>query len=305
MRLSRTIDMTPTMEDWPPKVDPDSTAAVPVAPAAKIGQILLDNGKLEPEKIHRILKLQQKSGMRFGEAALKLRLLKPQDLLQALSRQFAHPCLQPGEAHMSREIVAAYQSSPTHLEALRQQRSVLAQHWFSRYPALAIISPEAKEGRSYLAANLAVSFAQLGRRTLLIDGDMRAPRQHEIFKIVNRHGFSTFLAGRAGAEVIQSIPALAPLAILPAGPIPPNPNELLERGGLSPLLEEAFQHFQVIIVDTPAGKSQGDAQVIARHCGGALMVVRQHHTRLREAKELVERLSSLEVKLVGTVLNQF
>ena len=305
MPLSRTIDVTPSLEDWPLKIDPDSTAPVPAAPAGKIGQILLDSGKLEPEKIHRILKLQQKSGMRFGEAALKLKLVKPQDLLQALSRQFAYPCLQPGEANMSREIVAAYQSSPSHLEALRQQRSVLAQHWFSRYPALAIISPEAKEGRSYLAANLAVSFAQLGRRTLLIDGDMRAPRQHQIFKTVNRHGFSSFLAGRAGMEVIQSIPTLAPLAILPAGPVPPNPQELLDRGGLSPLLEEAFQRFQVVIIDTPAGNSQGDAHVIARHCGGALMVVRQHHTRLREAKDLIERLSQVDVKLVGTVLNQF
>lgn len=305
MRLSRTIDVTPaTPENWPEKIEPDFSP-VPAAPAGKIGQILLDSGKLEPEKIHRILKLQQRSGLRFGEAAVKLKLLKPQDLLQALSVQFAHPCLQPGEGELSREVVAAYQSRPAHVEALRQQRSLLSQHWFARYPALAIISPASKEGRSYLAANLAVVFAQLGRRTLLIDGDMRAPRQHEIFKVVNRHGFSSFLAGRAGIEVIQSVPAIAPLAILPAGPTPPNPQELLDRGGLGPLLEEAFQRFQVVIIDTPAGSAYADAHVIARHCGGALMVVRQHHTRMRDAKELVERLSNVDVKLVGTVLNQF
>lgn len=304
MRLSRTFDAAHDPQNWPEKTEP-SFAPAPAAPAGKIGQILLDSGKLEPEKIHRILRLQQKSGMRFGEAAVKLKLLKPQDLLQALSRQFAHPCLVPGEADVSREVVAAYPSRPSHVEALRQQRSLLAQHWFARYPALAIISPATKEGRSYLAANLAVVFAQLGRRTLLIDGDMRAPRQNEIFRLVNRHGFSSFLAGRAGFEVIQSIPALAPLSILPAGPVPPNPQELLDRGGLAPLLEEAFQRFQVIIIDTPAGGEHGDAHVIARHCGGALMVARQHHTRMRDAKELVERLSNLDVKLVGTVLNQY
>ncbi len=305
MRLFRTFDITPTLDDLPGENDAGSAATTHASPLGKIGQILLDGGKLDPEDIQKILKLQHRKGLRFGEAALKLRLLKPQDLMQALSRQFAYPCLQPGEGDFSREVVAAYQSSPSQLEALRQQRSLLTQYWFARSPALAIVSPDHGEGRSYLAANLAVLFAQLGRRTLLIDADMRRPRQHEIFNVVNRLGLSSFLAGRAGAEIIQPLPVLRSLAVLSAGPIPPNPHELLDRGGLSGLLERAYRDYQVIIVDTPAGNHQGDAHIVARHCQGALMVVRRHRTRLNDARNMIEHLSNVDVQLVGSVLNQF
>lgn len=305
MSLFRTFDVVaPTFEDLPEENGAGSTAGL-TPPVAKIGQILADSGKLKPEKIPKILKLQHRKGLRFGEAALKLGFVKSQDLMQALSRQFAYPCLQPGEGKFSREVVAAYQSSPSQIEALRQQRSLLTQYWFAQSPALAIVSPDHGDGRSYLAANLAVLFAQLGRRTLLIDADMRRPRQHEIFHVVNRLGLSSFLAGRAGTEIIQPLPVLRSLAVLSAGPIPPNPHELLDRGGLSGLLERAYRDYQVIIVDTPAGNYQGDAHIVARHCQGALMVARRHRTRLSDARNMIEHLSNVDVQLVGSVLNQF
>ena len=104
--------------------------------------------------------------------------------------------------------------------------------WFDRAEerqVLTIVGAERGEGRSYLAANLAIVFSQLGERTLLVDADLREPRQHYLFHLENQIGFSTLLAGRSREEAIVRIPDLAGLSVLPAGPTPPNPLELLNR----------------------------------------------------------------------------
>jgi Mrp family chromosome partitioning ATPase len=127
--------------------------------------------------------------------------------------------------------------------------------WFKldlRLKHLAIVSPGREEGRTYLAANLAVVFSQLGERTLLIDADMRHPRQHVLFGLPNRGGLSSLLAGRAGADVIELVAPLTNLSVLPAGPQPPNPQELLGRPVFQNFLAELDKEFDVVIIDTPA-----------------------------------------------------
>jgi receptor protein-tyrosine kinase len=179
--------------------------------------------------------------------------------------------------------------------------------WFDRSEerqVLTIVGAERGEGRSYLAANLAIVFSQLGERTLLVDADLREPSQHFLFHLENQVGFSTLLAGRSREEGIVRIPDLAGLSVLPAGPTPPNPLELLNRLNFDEFMIQAKGAYDVVIVDTPALSSGEDAAMIAVRTGAALAVARSGSTRVADFANLVQGLMDAGVAVVGSVLNQ-
>jgi receptor protein-tyrosine kinase len=288
-------------------MDPDSMAA-PQLPDRSIGAILIDSGKLSVEDAERILTLQKHENLRFGDAAIKLGLVQPEDIQYALSLQFDYSYLPAGDYDLSRELVAAFVPFSREVEALRALRSQLMLRWFSAAPqrkALAITSALRGEGRSYLAANLAIVFSQLGEKTLLIDADMRQPRQHELFGLSNKSGLSSLLAGRSEHDEVQRIRAFRDLSVLPAGPVPPNPLELLSRPALPQLLSRITGEYDVVLLDTPAGIENADAQTVSARAGAAIVAVRQDHVRAREVDELVGGLTSANAQLIGTVLTSF
>ena len=278
--------------------------------ARTLGAILIDGGQLRPEDAERVLQYQKQQNLRFGEAALRLGLISEADIQFALSRQFAYAYLRrtPGEMRpLSDELVAAYQPFSTRVEQLRAIRSQLMLRWFDRAEerqVLTVVGAERGEGRSYLAANLAIVFSQLGERTLLVDADMREPRQHFMFHLENQIGFSTLLAGRSREEAIVRISDLAGLSVLPAGPTPPNPLELLNRLNFDEFMIQAKTAYDVIIVDTPAMTSGEDAAMIAVRTGAALAVARSGSTRVAAYTDLVQGLMDAGVAVVGSVLNE-
>jgi protein-tyrosine kinase len=275
-------------------------------PDLRLGALLLAAGKLSEAQIEHVLAKQQENRRRFGEIAVKLGYVTDADVRQMLARQFEYSYIEPGESAISREVIAAYEPFSARVEALRALRTQLKLRWFNRSSAgraLAIISPHAGDGRSYLAANLAVVFAQLGERTLLIDADMRKPRQHELFGIPETPGLSTVLAGRDQLGAIQQIQHLGDLSVLPAGPPPPNPVELLDRPAFGRLMDQVRQEYDVVLVDTPAGSAHADAQTASVRCEAALIVVRKNATRLAEVRKLAGSVHTVEV--VGTVLTDF
>ena len=275
-----------------------------------LGAILIDGGQLSPEDAERVLQYQKQHNLRFGEAAVRLGLISEADIQFALSRQFAYAYLRktPGESRpLSDELVAAYQPFNARVEQLRAIRSQLMLRWFDRAEerqVLTVVGTERGEGRSYLAANLAIVFSQLGERTLLVDADMREPRQHFLFHLENQIGFSTLLAGRSREEAIVRIPDLAGLSVLPAGPTPPNPLELLNRLNFDEFMIQVKGAYDVIIVDTPAMSSGDDAAMIAVRTGAALAVARSGSTRVAAFTDLVQGLSDAGVAVVGSVLNE-
>jgi chain length determinant protein tyrosine kinase EpsG len=185
-------------------------------------------------------------------------------------------------------------------------RSQLMLRWFendARQAALAVVSPGPGEGRSYIAANLAVLFSQMGKRTLLIDADLRRPRQHEIFGIAGRVGLSTVLSGRAGWEAVHEVKPLPGLWVLPAGAVPPNPQELLARPGFARLLQALRASYEVILVDTPPGDACADAGTIAARAGAALMLACRDATSVPRVAHFAEDLRQFGVTIVGAVLN--
>ena len=274
-----------------------------------IGAILMDSGSLTPEDAERILLLQKEQGLRFGEAAVKLGLLTEADIQYALSRQFSYAYLRTvGDSRpLSEDLVAAYQPFSARVEELRAIRSQLMLRWFDKTEqrqVLTVVGTERGEGRSHLAANLAVVFSQLGERTLLIDADMRAPRQHELFMLQNKVGLSTVLSGRSRDEAIIRITDLVGLYVLPAGPTPPNPLELLSRLNFDEFLIHVRATFDAVIIDTPALCIGEDAAMIAVRTGSALAVARTAQTRVNAFNDMAQGLMNAGVAVVGSVLNE-
>jgi len=284
-------------------------ANAPTGSARSIGDILVATGRLSAEDATRILLRQQQENIQFGDAALALNVLTKTDIDFALSQQFEYAYLTDQDTSLSPALVAAYKPFSRVGENLRAVRSQLMLRWFNANPTrkvLAVVSPGAHEGRSFIAANLAIVFAQQGEGTLLIDGDLRASPgtdQHALFKLGRSAGLSGILAGRAGLEAAQSVPGLPGLSVLPAGAVPPNPQELLGRAAFGELLRAASQQFDVIIIDTPAGGTYADAEIIASCAGAALMVARKNKSLVPQATLLARRLQDSGVALVGSVLN--
>jgi len=297
-------DVAQTMNLTPPK----TVLLRQAAGNRSIGAILVDAGKLSLQDAERILALQHEQGLRFGDAGLNLGVLKPEDISFALARQFDYPYLLAGESNVAKEIVAAYEPFSPQVEVLRALRSQLMLRWFAgerESHTLAIVSPGRGEGRSWLAANLAVVFSQLGEHTLLIDADLRNPRQHSLFGIENRSGLSSILSHRSQVETIQRIASFVDLSVLPSGPIPPNPQELLSRPMFAKLLHELAGEFDVIIIDTPAAAAYADAQTIATRASGALLLARKHATIIGALSVLTDNLRQTGVEVVGSTVSDF
>lgn len=286
------MDMNPahTVKDFP-------------APTRSLGAILIDAGRLSPQHAGLVVQLQKQEGLRFGEAARQLGVLNAEDILFGLARQFEYSCLPAGDTSVSPEVLAAFGSQQPLVEGLRDVRSQLMLHWMEREPArksLAVVSARRGEGKSFIVANLAVLFAQLGQRTLLVDADLLHPRQHQLFNLDNRAGLSSVLSGLAGLQAAVPMLRLGGLCVLAAGPMPPNPRELLSRPLLAAFIGQATQAFDVVLIDTPSA-ALADAQIIAAHAGAAILVSRPNAATLAETAALTRNLDNL----LGAVVNEF
>lgn len=271
-----------------------------------IGTILMEEGLLKSNDLDRIQRFANERGLQFGAAAIELKLLRPEHVDFALGRQFNYPTLPlSGPGAVSEDVIAAHNPGSELVEPLRALRSQLTYRWLNtaKRKVLAVVSPERGEGRSWLAANLATAFAQTGERTLLIDGDLRHPRQHELFKIGKAAGLSALLTGRAGADVTQRIHPQLRLFLLPAGLLPPNPQELLAHPAFAVVLERCIENFDLIILDTPAASETSDAQILAAHAGSAVMVVRRNHTHSAALTATMETLTETGVNVVGSIVS--
>ena len=274
-------------------------------PAWPIGAMLVQAGRLADADVQSILEHQQRTGLPFGEAAVALGLLDMDQVRQVLALQFGQPALAP-DSPLCQELAAVVDPDSAAVEQLRAVRSQLMLRWFENdegQGALAVLSPGAGEGRSWIAANLAVLFAQLGKRTILIDADLRNPRQHCIFGLPGRVGLSALLAGRAGMELVTEIRDVPHLSLLPAGAVPPNPQELLARPGFERLISALRSNYEVILVDTPAAEASADAATIAARAGAALMVAFRDRSSVPRLAALCDDLRQFGVNVVGAVLN--
>ncbi|MFC4386569.1 CpsD/CapB family tyrosine-protein kinase [Gracilibacillus marinus] len=169
--------------------------------------------------------------------------------------------------------------------------------------SMLVTSSGPAEGKSTVTANLAVVFAQQGKKVLLIDADMRKPTLHYTFRIPNQQGLSSVLVGGASVEEAVVESDEANLDLMPCGPIPPNPSELLGSQSMKRLLEHLNGIYDLVIFDTPPVLAVTDAQILGNICDGVVMVVRSKRTEYETAQKAKELLEVGQAKLLGVVLN--
>lgn len=269
-----------------------------------LGRQLLDAGKLSEQDVTRILATQTDRNLRFGEAAVDLGLLTEQEVQAALAQQFRYPCLSSGEAPPDARLFAVHDPFGTRTEALRTLRSQLLLRWFNdKRKSMVVTATRSSESSSSLAANLAVVFAQLGERTLLIDANLRAPAQHELFRLPSSLGLSNLLSGRCDAEAVMlPLPCFENLTVVCAGAVPPNPQELLSQVPFSYLVETAPALFDIVIIDTPPILEFADAHLVTALVGACLLSTYRHRTRLADIEDVKRRLHGSRSEIVGAVI---
>ncbi len=293
-----------------------------------INEALIAELGLTDESIEKIHEVMRSMGTTFADAAERLGFLPPDAFEQALLKiKSGRPVedegmvetairriaadrrvvLRQGErVTPSKQLILAHDPDNPRSERLRALRTeLLLLHETGRGAnVLAVLSPGSGEGRSQLCAELAISFAQLGRRTLLVDADMRKPQQHVLFGSSNQQGLSQSIAQNL-KPFYHPVLGLPFMHLLTSGPIPPNPLELLSDGRFSNLLNDWRNAYEFIVLDTPPVEECADGLAIATIAARALVLSRAQHTSFNSTRALLRRLASTQSRLLGAVINHF
>lgn len=290
--------------------------------------MLVDRLHLPPDTVVQIQDAMRRTGMGLIEVVLSLKLATPSQvaelankerrpdvenagLIEAAMRKMAlrrsFDMVEPqGEAVPGSHLVYAHDAYAARSEKMRALRTELA----LRFPpsnqgvTMALISAAHGDGRSQLAAEMAIAFAQFGKPTLLVDADMRNPSQHVLFQCKNDVGLTQAITND-DRPYLHSVRDNPHLTLLTAGPKPANPLELLATKRLEMLINGWRQNYAYVIFDTPPVTDYADALTVATLTYRVLLVARAHQTMLKEAKEMLRRLSITQSELLGSVINHF
>ncbi len=182
--------------------------------------------------------------------------------------------------------------------------SIMFSHADEEPRAIAFSSAFPQEGKTSTLVNTGVSFAQLEKKIVLIDADMRKPRLHKIFNIRNLTGLSSYLTGKEGTAEILQQSTLENIWVIPSGPHPPNPAELLESKRMKQLVRELKQQFDFILLDTPPVMAVVDAVIVSAAVDGTVVVLKVNKTTRKALAGTVQALNKSKAEIIGIVYNE-
>jgi protein-tyrosine kinase len=284
---------------------------------------------LTAESLRAIHEAMQISDMSFGQAALQLGLLTEEEIRRALAQS-----LSAGDGRRESIVEAALAKNPlkrqimvrpasvvtlgeqllpmldslsAHGEQIRTLRTQIlllteASHGASM---LAVVSPHAGDGRSRLAAELAISFAQLGKRTLLVDADLRRSGLQKLFDYDGNDGLAEAIIGDSAPQLhpVKDVPQLQ---FLPAGSAgSTNPLELLSDNRLAKIIGQWRREHTFVVIDTPPLANHADAVAVAKLAGRVLILSRAKHTKFKDLRDMMRRLAVSQSRVLGAVINHF
>ena len=205
---------------------------------------------------------------------------------------------------MNNQIISMVNPKSPEAEAYRTLRTNLQ---FSSVDealkSILVTSANATEGKTTTVCNLAVSFAQIGKKVLIIEGDLRRPRLHQYLNLSNQMGISNVLAQHVPVEsVIQT--SVLDIEVLTSGPIPPNPAELLNSQRMQQLMAQLRNAYDIILVDAPPVGVVTDAAILSTLVDGTLMVVASHQTESDQVLRAMKLLQNVEARILGSVLTK-
>ncbi|HLG31349.1 MAG TPA: polysaccharide biosynthesis tyrosine autokinase, partial [Candidatus Brocadiales bacterium] len=191
-------------------------------------------------------------------------------------------------------------------ETFRTLRNSIRYATLDKMPkSIVITSSIDKEGKSFLASNLAISIANEGKRVLIVDGDMRRPSVHKYFNLTNDTGLTNFLVGDADIKAIQLPSGIEGLSVIPTGPLPPDPVRLVESKKMQQLLKDITGSYDLVIVDSPSVMVASDSIVFGGWTDGMVIVIESGTASRRHFAEVLELAKKANINLIGAVLNKF
>ncbi|RYL92716.1 polysaccharide biosynthesis tyrosine autokinase [Sporolactobacillus sp. THM7-4] len=202
------------------------------------------------------------------------------------------------------QLITYFQKNSSFSEEYRTLRTNISlSKSGGRMRSLLVTSAESGSGKSMTAANLAVVMAQQGKKVLLMDANIRKPGLHQIFKTENQQGLTTLLTGQGDfLEVLQNT-AIDNLMLMTSGPVSPNPADVISSSEMESVIDQAEEHFDQVIIDSPPLLAVTDAQLLADLCDGLLLVVKSGSTPIDKVRKAAESLTETSGKLLGVVLN--
>jgi protein-tyrosine kinase len=293
---------------------------------------MVNQYQLSAEAVDKIFEVMERNGTSFAEAALYLGFIRKQEMsgsdlkggmLSARSANIKKGGLietainrisakrdvvlrQGSEVTPGPRLQTAFDRGNPRNEKMRALRTelLLLNEASSGANIIAILSPSSGEGRSQLCAELATSFAQLGRRTLLVDADMRNPQQHILFGSGNENGLSQAISQNT-TPYLHPVKDLPHMFLLTAGIVPSNPLELLSDGRYEKLLTDWRNGYEFVVIDTPPVSLYADALAVATIAQRVLILSRAKMTSYKSTREMMRRLETTRAQVLGGVINHF
>ncbi len=203
-------------------------------------------------------------------------------------------------------LIMAHDPYDPRCEKIRALRTelLLRRESIDRADIVALLSPCAGEGRSMLAAELAIAFAQLGRPTLLVDADLRHPQQHLLFGTDNRQGLSQAIEYGVKPQ-LHTVHSLPRMSVLTAGEVPSNPLELLSSSSFASMIEDWRDNFEFVVIDTAPVMRFSDGLAVASLVGRVLALSRAQHTPYKDMQDMLRRLAATRSQILGAVISHF